>query len=166
MRCCLEWSASPLRAAPQRPTRRTPRTRPLTPPARRPPPGRLLRRPEQRYATHIPLNSLQKGAVGLLSLLGAFNDPRRGDLVAAAGETTGLLPLMAMRDRMQRTETGRLILAEKPRVTVRRPPGVGGGGGWVGACWRGVSGRLATALAGESSCVGRRTEECALCRGA
>ena len=59
-------------------------------------PGLLLCvvcRPEAQYATHIPLNTLQKGAVGLFSLLGAFNDPRRGDLVAAAGETTGLVPL-------------------------------------------------------------------------
>lgn len=51
------------------------------------------RRPEVRYPTHIPLSPVQKGAVGLFSLLGAFSDPRRGDLVAAAGETTGLVPL-------------------------------------------------------------------------
>jgi hypothetical protein len=60
-------------------------------------------RPEVQYPTHIPLNTLQKGAVGLLSLLGAFNDPRRGDLVAAAGETTGLLPL----------QVGLLLLVQK-----------------------------------------------------
>lgn len=77
----------------------------------------LLTRTGVQYPTHVPLNSLQKSAVGLFSLIGAFSDPRRGDLVAAAGETTGLLPLRAMRDRMQRTESGRSILLEKPKIT-------------------------------------------------
>lgn len=80
--------------------------------------GGLISRPSlPAYATHVPLNGLEKGAVALLSLWGAFRNPRRGDLVAASGETTGLPAIYAMRDRMRRSETGRLILQERPLIT-------------------------------------------------
>lgn len=50
-----------------------------------------MRRPAApAYPTHVPLNGLEKGAVALLSLWGAFRNPWRGDLVASAGETTGV----------------------------------------------------------------------------
>lgn len=77
----------------------------------------LVARPDAAYPTHVPLNSLQKSAVALVSLAGALADPRRGDLVAAAGETTALPVLPALRDRMLRSEEGRAVLAERPRVT-------------------------------------------------
>ncbi|KAL4422775.1 hypothetical protein ABPG75_008972 [Micractinium tetrahymenae] len=77
----------------------------------------LVTRPPSAYPTHMPLSGLEKGAVALLSLWGAFRDPRRGDLVAASGETTGLPALYAMRDRMRASETGRRILAERPLIT-------------------------------------------------
>lgn len=66
----------------------------------------------------MPLNGLEKGALALLALWGAFRDPRRGDLVAASGETTGLPALHAMRSRMLASETGRRILTERPLITV------------------------------------------------
>lgn len=66
----------------------------------------------------MPLNTLQKGAVALVALAGAFADPRRGDLVAAAGETTALPLLPRLRDRMLRSEAGRRVLADRPRVEV------------------------------------------------
>ena len=88
----------------------------------------LVARPDAAYATHVPLSVLQKGAVALVSLAGALADPRRGDLVAAAGETTAIPLLPMLRDRMLRSEEGRLILAEKPLVTV----GEEQGGGWQG----------------------------------
>jgi ubiquinone biosynthesis protein COQ4 len=65
------------------------------------------------------LSGLEKGAVALLSLWGSFADPRRADLVAASGETTGLPAIHAMRERMRRSETGRLILQQQPLITVR-----------------------------------------------
>lgn len=80
-------------------------------------PDLLFRKPEPRYATHVPLSAVQKGAVALLSLLGAAADPRRGDLVAAAGETTAGPALRALRDRMAASKSGRVLLAERPHVT-------------------------------------------------
>ena len=72
--------------------------------------------------------------MALLSLWGAFRNPGRGDLVAASGETTGLPALLAMRERMRRSDTGRLILQERPLITVgclplhcRRPFSAGPG---------------------------------------
>ena len=101
------------------------------------PPAPLLPppcRPQPQYATHLPLNPVEKGAVALLSLWGAFRNPGRGDLVAASGETTGLPALLAMRERMRRSDTGRLILQERPLITVgclplhcRRPFSAGPG---------------------------------------
>ena len=46
--------------------------------------------------------------------------PRRADLVAALGETTGAAALSNMLARMQSSPGGRQILAERPRITVRR----------------------------------------------
>ncbi|WOH10910.1 hypothetical protein DCAR_0830387 [Daucus carota subsp. sativus] len=42
---------------------------------------------------HIRLNALQQAVVPLGSAVGAFLDPRRADLIAALGETTGSLLL-------------------------------------------------------------------------
>ncbi|PSC76530.1 ubiquinone biosynthesis [Micractinium conductrix] len=77
----------------------------------------FVTRPPAAYDTHVPLSGLEKGAVALLSLWGAFRNPRRGDLVAASGETTGLPAIVAMRDRMRQSETGRRILQERPLIT-------------------------------------------------
>ncbi len=71
---------------------------------------------------------MQKTAVALLSLAGAFADPRRADLIAACGETTGASALRGMQQRMLANETGRLLLQERPRVTVSRGRGGGGAG--------------------------------------
>lgn len=84
-------------------------------------------RPAPQYATHVPLSGLEKGAAALLSLWGAFRDPRRADLVAASGEMTGLPAIQAMRDRMRRSDTGRLVLQEQPLVTVGLLGNVAGG---------------------------------------
>jgi hypothetical protein len=40
--------------------------------------------------------------------------------VAALGETTGERALRGMRERMQASPSGRVILQERPRVTVRQ----------------------------------------------
>jgi hypothetical protein len=90
-------------------------------------------RPAPQYATHVPLSGLEKGALALLSLWGAFRDPRRGDLVAASGEMTGLPAIQAMRGRMRRSETGRLILQERPLITVGLEAGGHAAGGLAAA---------------------------------
>jgi len=69
------------------------------------------------YPTHTSLNPVQKGAVALFAALGALYRPARADLVATVGETWGLGPVLAMRDRMRDNPTGRLILQERPRIT-------------------------------------------------
>lgn len=48
-----------------------------------------------------------------------MRSPARADLVAALGETTGDWALRAMRQRMAASPTGRQILVERPRITVR-----------------------------------------------
>lgn len=69
------------------------------------------------YPTHEQLNPLQKGAVAVLSAFGAALNPKRADLVAALGETTGSAAFWALRQRMLRSPTGRRILEERPRIT-------------------------------------------------
>ena len=92
------------------------------------------------YPTHIPLHPLQRGAVALGAALGALlkcapttlqhhvasvspppphHSPARADLVAALGETTGYAALVNMRDRMRASASGREVLRDRPRVTVR-----------------------------------------------
>lgn len=65
----------------------------------------------------MPLTRLQKGALAILASVGAFMNPRRADLVAIVGETTGIQALTLMRERMKRSEEGRRVLNDKPRVT-------------------------------------------------
>lgn len=69
------------------------------------------------YGTHVPLSGFQKGMLSVLASWGAFQDPRRADLVAVVGETTGVGALQGIRKRMLQSEEGRLLLKEKPRVT-------------------------------------------------
>ncbi|GMH35323.1 hypothetical protein BSKO_03191 [Bryopsis sp. KO-2023] len=68
------------------------------------------------YATHVPLNPLQKAAVAFLSAAGALANPARADLVAAVGETTGASAFESIRDRMAMHPVGKQILAERPRI--------------------------------------------------
>eukprot|EP00890_Picochlorum_soloecismus_P006790 jgi/Picsp_1/936/NSC_04421-R1_ubiquinone biosynthesis protein len=79
----------------------------------------LLLNKSQRhvYETHVPLSGFQKGMLSVLASWGAFQDPRRADLVAVVGETTGVGALHGIRKRMLQSEEGRLLLKERPRVT-------------------------------------------------
>lgn len=90
--------------------------------------------PDPQYPTHVPLTKLQKGALAAIASLGAFANPRRADLVAVVGETTGVSALRAIRDRMRRSPEGQELLALRPRVTDESvahawdlPPGTFGG---------------------------------------
>ncbi|KAL8106084.1 hypothetical protein AgCh_029768 [Apium graveolens] len=59
---------------------------------------------------HIRLNGLQKAAVALGSAVGALLDPRRADLIAALGETTGKPAFERGLERMKRSPDGRVML--------------------------------------------------------
>ena len=85
------------------------------------------------YPTHVPLGPLQRAALAALAAAGALARPARGDLVAVVGEAWGAAAARGMRDRMRADPEGRRILAERPRVTVRRGGG-GGGGGFCSLC--------------------------------
>ena len=60
---------------------------------------------------------LGRAVLASAASLGALINPRRADLVAVVGETTGTSALMAMRDAMRRHPEGLAVLAERPRIT-------------------------------------------------
>lgn len=64
----------------------------------------------------VRLNGWQQAAVAVGSAVGALLDPRRADLIAALGETTGKPAFERVLERMKRNPEGREILLERPRV--------------------------------------------------
>ncbi|KAK6931351.1 Ubiquinone biosynthesis protein Coq4 [Dillenia turbinata] len=64
----------------------------------------------------IGLKGWQQAAVALGSAVGALLDPRRADLIAALGETTGKPAFERVLERMKKSPEGRAILLEQPRV--------------------------------------------------
>ncbi|XP_005994402.1 ubiquinone biosynthesis protein COQ4 homolog, mitochondrial [Latimeria chalumnae] len=68
------------------------------------------------YPTHIPTSALQKALLAAGSAVMALYNPYRHDMVAVLGETTGLLALPALRDRMKNDPEGFQILQERPRI--------------------------------------------------
>ncbi|CCM04084.1 uncharacterized protein FIBRA_06243 [Fibroporia radiculosa] len=68
------------------------------------------------YDGHIPLNLFEKGFLAVGSALMSLADPRRGDMVAALGDTTSGPVLPRLRDIMLDSAEGRKILKERPRV--------------------------------------------------
>eukprot|EP01135_Chromosphaera_perkinsii_P012094 Nk52_evm32s2579 gene=Nk52_evmTU32s2579 len=69
------------------------------------------------YGSHLPLSGIQKGLLAVGSALVSVVDPTRQDMVAALGETTGYYALKDIHAKMLRSETGRQILEEKPRIS-------------------------------------------------
>ncbi|KAJ9174050.1 hypothetical protein P3X46_017122 [Hevea brasiliensis] len=67
-------------------------------------------------SARIQLNRWQQAAVALGSAVGALVDPRRADLIAALGETTGKPAFERVLERMKRSPEGRAVLLERPRV--------------------------------------------------
>ncbi|KAI8902757.1 ubiquinone biosynthesis protein COQ4 [Globomyces pollinis-pini] len=59
---------------------------------------------------------LCRSVIALQSALIAFNNPLRGDMVAALGETTGLSAIHQMRRKMRLDTAGRKILRIKPII--------------------------------------------------
>lgn len=61
--------------------------------------------------THFRLKGWQQAAVALGSAVGALLDPRRADLIAALGETTGKPAFERVLERMRRSPEGRVKLS-------------------------------------------------------
>nr|GAT47407.1 ubiquinone biosynthesis protein [Mycena chlorophos] len=68
------------------------------------------------YEGHIPLNWFENGVMAVGSAFMALADPRRGDMVAALGETTAGPALPRLRDIMLASPEGRQILKDRPRI--------------------------------------------------
>ncbi|XP_071524237.1 ubiquinone biosynthesis protein COQ4 homolog, mitochondrial isoform X2 [Panulirus ornatus] len=68
------------------------------------------------YKTHIPTNSFQKAILSAGAAVAAILDPRRHDMVAVLGETTGYSALSRIYTEMVQDEEGQQILIEKPRI--------------------------------------------------
>ncbi|XP_055623050.1 uncharacterized protein LOC129766507 [Toxorhynchites rutilus septentrionalis] len=68
---------------------------------------------------HIKLTDMQKVLLGVGSALAALIDPRRHDMIACLGETTGVSALQDICRQMLNSEEGRQILMEKPRVNTQ-----------------------------------------------
>ncbi|KAJ7699746.1 ubiquinone biosynthesis protein COQ4, mitochondrial [Mycena olivaceomarginata] len=68
------------------------------------------------YEGHIPLGWFENGVLAVGSALMSLADPRRGDMVAALGETTAGPSLPRLRDIMLESAEGRQILKDRPRI--------------------------------------------------
>ncbi|KAF9533963.1 ubiquinone biosynthesis protein COQ4, mitochondrial [Crepidotus variabilis] len=68
------------------------------------------------YQGHIPLNWFENTLLAAGSAIMSLVDPRRGDMIAALGETTAGPSLSRLRDLMLESPEGRMILRERPRV--------------------------------------------------
>lgn len=68
------------------------------------------------YATHVPTTPFQKLFIAGYSAATALRDPERGDMVAALGETTGLIALRKLRETMAADPVGRELLEAKPDI--------------------------------------------------
>ncbi|KII89714.1 hypothetical protein PLICRDRAFT_107756 [Plicaturopsis crispa FD-325 SS-3] len=71
------------------------------------------------YEGHIPLNWFENAFLAAGSAFMSLANPRRGDMVAALGETTAGPSLPRLRDIMLESPEGRKILKERPRVNSR-----------------------------------------------
>lgn len=68
------------------------------------------------YPRHVPLNLFEKSMLAVGSAFAALNNPERGDMVAALGETTGEPFLRRLRDIMLRDKDGREVLKKRPVI--------------------------------------------------
>uniref|UniRef100_A0A803LW23 Ubiquinone biosynthesis protein COQ4 homolog, mitochondrial n=1 Tax=Chenopodium quinoa TaxID=63459 RepID=A0A803LW23_CHEQI len=60
-------------------------------------------------SAHVRISSWQQAAVALGSAVGALVDPRRADLIAALGETTGKPAFKRVLERMKRSQEGKFL---------------------------------------------------------
>ena len=64
----------------------------------------------------IQISDLQRTILAIGSSISSIIDPRRHDMIAALGETTGVETLKKIHDGMYNSEEGREILNDKPRI--------------------------------------------------
>lgn len=64
----------------------------------------------------IQISDLQRTILAIGSSISSILDPRRHDMIAALGETTGVEALKKIYDGMYNSEEGRRILNDKPRI--------------------------------------------------
>ncbi|XP_036336364.1 ubiquinone biosynthesis protein COQ4 homolog, mitochondrial [Rhagoletis pomonella] len=67
----------------------------------------------------IEMSPFQKLLLGVGSSIAALVDPRRHDMIAALGETTGEAALQNILQTMQATAEGKRLLEHKPRINTR-----------------------------------------------
>ncbi|XP_009593872.1 uncharacterized protein [Nicotiana tomentosiformis] len=68
----------------------------------------------------IRLKGWQQAAVAVGSAVGALLDPRRADLIAALGETTGKPAFDRVLERMKKSPEGRIHTKKRNRLTLKR----------------------------------------------
>ncbi|TFK27457.1 ubiquinone biosynthesis protein COQ4, mitochondrial [Coprinopsis marcescibilis] len=68
------------------------------------------------YEGHIPLNWFENALLTAGAAIVSISDPKRGDMVAALGETTAGPTVSWLRDHMLASTEGRQILKERPRI--------------------------------------------------
>ncbi|XP_058828029.1 uncharacterized protein LOC131687946 [Topomyia yanbarensis] len=67
----------------------------------------------------IKLTDAQRIILSAGSSIAALVNPRRHDMIACLGETTGVSALESMHQQMLSSEEGRLVLIEKPRINTK-----------------------------------------------
>lgn len=78
----------------------------------------VLNRPPPNYPGHVPLTTLERGALAIGSAFGSLANPYRHDLIASLGEATAKPYFISRLHRaMLQDSTGRRILRDKPRIT-------------------------------------------------
>ncbi|KAJ5124731.1 Coenzyme Q biosynthesis Coq4 [Penicillium bovifimosum] len=81
-------------------------------------PFSVLNRPPPSYPGHVPLTTIERGALAVGSAIGSLINPRRADLIAALGEATATpFFIYRLRNAMLSDPTGRRILRDRPRIT-------------------------------------------------
>ncbi|KAJ6032316.1 hypothetical protein N7540_003048 [Penicillium herquei] len=86
-------------------------------------PFSVLNRPAVNYPGHVPLTTIERGALALGSAIGSLINPRRADLIAALGEATATpYFIYRLRNAMLSDPTGRRILRDRPRITSNTLP--------------------------------------------
>lgn len=71
------------------------------------------------YGNQIKVSDFQKVLLSAGSSIAALLDPRRQDMIACLGETTGEKALEKILDQMKQSEEGSSILKEKPRINTK-----------------------------------------------
>ncbi|XP_068236776.1 ubiquinone biosynthesis protein COQ4 homolog, mitochondrial-like [Palaemon carinicauda] len=86
----------------------------------KPPPKIIIdgneEKPPPLYKYHIPTNTFQKVILSVGAATAAILDPRRADMVAVLGETTGYDALSKLFSKMIQDTEGQKILLDKPRI--------------------------------------------------